>query len=521
MSDSKAPSNAIPGHSLLFPFINPEFRRNLWLEMGWMRLIGAPVALGGLFSIILTQIGDDPGQSLEFASTIAFFLIVGVGGCRRAANSIPNEMKMGTWDNQRMSGMSAVSMAWSKLIGCTVFQWYAGLICLGFLLYGRDLQGWEPGWQVTHAITLLVVAICGQSMAMCSALAFIRKNRFDKRFRVSFSHLVGLVFMMVSFKIISPGAMGSGGLPGLASGVDYKQLLDWHGLPVNRSDFRHVSLVVALLFSAMGLIRMMQIELRYRVRPIAWPLFTLGIVAFCQGFSPTIVTIIYDPLIGMTLAALALTYIALFLQPKDPVQIAFLLKGKAPLSRRLQHIPMWVFPLLVTIVLGSLLAWKVTGTKTVFGMVPIPGAPNIGIPQVKAPVISAVTFALIAFIIRDILLVHLMAMRKGQWRSDWGGFFILVGLYSIFPTIAVTLGYGDVLKYLMPFLATEEPTHMIISALVQVVIMLGLVIWRWTAIQPKHTNAPPTISAGQSGDGGAPPPPSPTNSTDQMRHAAE
>ncbi len=49
-------------------------------------------------------------------------------GPRRAADTLAEEVAGGTWEAQRMSGLSAWSMAWGKLIGGCSFVWYCGLL---------------------------------------------------------------------------------------------------------------------------------------------------------------------------------------------------------------------------------------------------------------------------------------------------------------------------------------------------------------------------------------------------------
>jgi hypothetical protein len=55
--------------------INPEFRRNLWLELTPQRLIGMPLVLGALFLLAFTIDGKSFGENVANTSLLLFGLV--------------------------------------------------------------------------------------------------------------------------------------------------------------------------------------------------------------------------------------------------------------------------------------------------------------------------------------------------------------------------------------------------------------------------------------------------------------
>ena len=87
--------------------MNPELRRNLWLQLSPQRLIAAPVALGIVFGLgWLTA-----PQWLSSIGLTIFYLLIGFWGTRRAADTLAEETAGGTWDGQRLSSLGAWAMA--------------------------------------------------------------------------------------------------------------------------------------------------------------------------------------------------------------------------------------------------------------------------------------------------------------------------------------------------------------------------------------------------------------------------
>ena len=110
--------------------INPEFLRNVWLEMSPVRLIVMPAMLAAVFLIVYLTQSDFFTGAMQATSMTIFVVLVFIWGIRLASDAVINEIRDGTWDSQRMSSIGAWSMSWGKLLGSTVYPWYGGLMCI-------------------------------------------------------------------------------------------------------------------------------------------------------------------------------------------------------------------------------------------------------------------------------------------------------------------------------------------------------------------------------------------------------
>ena len=185
--------------------MNPELRRNLWLQFSLTRLLLAPVAIGALLT--LTWVVSD--RSLAAVAEVAraiYYLLVVLWGTRRAADLVAEEIAGGTWDDQRMSALGAWQMSWGKLFGGTSYVWYAaGLAFLA--LVGCYWAAGTPPWQSGEAIQLLRLLGTGalaQAVAMLVSLALLRRLAIRRRLGVSLSQVAGIL----------AGVMASGQLDG-------------------------------------------------------------------------------------------------------------------------------------------------------------------------------------------------------------------------------------------------------------------------------------------------------------------
>ena len=112
--------------------MNPEFRRNLWLEFSDQRLVAMPVIMGALFLLAFLFNGRELDQHTGMVASFTYIVLIFLWGTRLAAESVLHEVNNRTWDLQRMSAIGAWQMAWGKLFGATAYAWYGAFICLGF-----------------------------------------------------------------------------------------------------------------------------------------------------------------------------------------------------------------------------------------------------------------------------------------------------------------------------------------------------------------------------------------------------
>ena len=110
--------------------VNPEFRRNIWLQFNWSKLIAAPLLTVIAAYVFLLLTGYDYQKLQGVAELAGGSVILGIWGTRRAADAVAEEVGGGTWEGQRMSSLGAWQMTWGKLLGGTSFVWYCAAIAM-------------------------------------------------------------------------------------------------------------------------------------------------------------------------------------------------------------------------------------------------------------------------------------------------------------------------------------------------------------------------------------------------------
>src|SRR6185503_1115996 len=94
-------------------WVNPELRRNLWLELTLHRMLALPVALALLFMLV-GALNENPREPLAVAAATLFVAFALWGGVH-CADAVSGEARGRTWDGQRMSSIEPWAMTWGKL----------------------------------------------------------------------------------------------------------------------------------------------------------------------------------------------------------------------------------------------------------------------------------------------------------------------------------------------------------------------------------------------------------------------
>ena len=110
--------------------MNPEFRRQLWLQFSATRLALLPMLLAASFVAVYLTVPAAPALPMAAVATLLFAVLVLGMGTFAAGASVMDEITDRTWDQQRMSAMQPWAMTWGKLLGAGAYGWYGGALCL-------------------------------------------------------------------------------------------------------------------------------------------------------------------------------------------------------------------------------------------------------------------------------------------------------------------------------------------------------------------------------------------------------
>ena len=134
--------------------MNPEFRRQLWLQFSVTRLVILPLLLAATFITVYLSVPIEPAEPLAAVAMLLFGVLVLGMGTFAAGGSVMDEIADRTWDQQRMSAMQPWAMTWGKLAGASAYGWYGGALCLLVALPSALVQ--EP---LPFALKATVMAV--------------------------------------------------------------------------------------------------------------------------------------------------------------------------------------------------------------------------------------------------------------------------------------------------------------------------------------------------------------------------
>lgn len=439
--------------------MNPEFQRNLWLELTPHRLIAVPLIAILLLFLALALQDWRLNKEIAIGALWVFVLYSGIFGTKKAAAAIHEEVIGRTWDWQRMSGLNPWAMTWGKLFGKTLLSWYAGGFALAVALVGFYQDRVAPDWWRWYLLSLLGV-LFAQGLGFFFNLIYIRNRPQDSIGRFSSSLYILVI-------------IGVFGLFNLLSNVEQNQL-SWFVWKINTLDFAILSLLLFWLWTLIGSYRLMRRELNYGAYPFIWLFFLMFCAAYLVGF---IHQSRLDSLLAVYLCWQGLTLMTLFLETKDPVALRGLLSAlrQGRLGDALRLIPAWLTALLLaTLVLAALfilpqripvLSWVLMGLH-----------PDYSIASL------ALLFWL--FLIRDAALILGLGLSGEASRAETTALVYLILLYVVIPALLNAIHWDSLMPLFLPRPDISLSLAMT-AALIGSLSGLGLLGYQWWLLGKK------------------------------------
>jgi hypothetical protein len=431
--------------------VNPEFRRNLWLELSPYRLISMPVVLGAIFYLAYLTDDNRMAGRVSSALTSLFFLITMVWGTKLASESIMNEIRDHTWDGQRMSVITAWQLTWGKLFGSAIYPWYGALICM--LCFGLSASEHDPGHTLKTMLVLLLSAVLAHAVSLLASLMAIRKEcKFNK------SQTAAMLIL---------GIIVAGPFINLALGRG--MAVTWFGESYSQMDFLLFSVLAYAFWAVMGVYHMLRLELQMKNGPWAWFGFVLFIMLHGAGFvhgPPQVGRHALSAASPGFLAAygisLAAIYVMAFAERKDFLSLQALVRlvSGGNWRRFPERAPRWLLTLPIALAAGG-------------AVIVSAGSGNSGMAEVIAFVVVT-----LLFMSRDMGIMLFCNLGATTRRADMLFVLYLVLLYGIFPaTLSAMQLNGATLAFwprveAYPFLGC-------VIVLLEVCALAFVVVIRW------------------------------------------
>ena len=447
--------------------LNPEFRRNLWLELRLHRLVAMPVIVA-LVAALLVTIDSSLGL-LRSGALAAFYGVVFLWGGRRAAAAIADEVNGRTWEMQRMTALGAWSMTWGKIFGGTAFVWYGGLMILAIFCYASvALRELPVQGALIFAGMEIAAGILVHAVAIAVSLVLLAKQPLARALPVTFSQMIGLAAVLVMAWRPEFGLM-------LVPEWRAFDAVVWFGWVVSFHAFAFGSVAIFAAWAVFGVYRLLRAELQFAGLPWGWPAFTLFLIAYLCGFIAE--AEVFGASAWLMLAfsvAWAATYIAVFADSNGPLRYRALISsaaaGRPDLA--LRRLPRWLPSalLLAVFALAVILAGdfeRIAAGGLVFR------ALDVEIGRLSRLWIAA----MVLFALRDIFFVLLLNALSHR-RPDFTAFIYLVLLYG--PAMWLLQLVAPQLASLIVALPVQASLISVVSAAAQAAA-LAAVLWRaWT-----------------------------------------
>jgi hypothetical protein len=433
--------------------MNPEFQRNLWLEVTLHRLIGMPAVLAAIYFLVALSAGTH-GDEIANTAMGLFALFAFGWGTYLAGETVTSEVKHRTWDLQRMSSISPWSMTWGKLFGSTIYPWYGALISLAVCI----LAGGK--FSLTTYAVLILSAVLSQTVALLSSLLSISKGTGLDRSAAVAHLLIGNLAALPFYSLLR-----------------WDKTITWGGHPFESGQFALLSVAFWCLWAIIGCYRTMAHELQVANTPAVWIAFVLVAWVYLAGFPPDSAfpnsLWIFRLFLGYGLAGI-LTYATLLHDRKEPATFRRMLvaKAKGQWSRLATDVPTWVPTLLLTGLFGIALSVLLVVTPEGPGRNGKPDDTLLGLHGV------AWLASIYLFMLRDIAIVLFFNLGKRRQRADSTALLYLAILYTLVPGILLALELKDAALLFVPFVPLR-PTLSLISSLFQAALAVALVIHRW------------------------------------------
>ena len=442
--------------------MNPEFRRNLWIQFTSTRVLVASLLTGLLLVCALavdyglTRRAFVPDITGFVAYWLAAAILVFWAG-RQAAGAVLREIRGRTWDAQRLSTLHPWSMAWAKLLGVTSLAWLMALISAAAYLAADSFQ--RP-FRVVAAggAALIGYGLVCQAAGMLASLARLSGRPGERGGGTTMAHVVGMVATGLLAAFIYWGLGNEG---------------RWFGLDIGRQGLELLTIWFFALWAVAGVYRRMRRELQMRSAPWAWLLFLVTFVVYGEGLAygrgqPEAALLLPAGLLAVMLWTITL------IEAKDPLGLRQSLqqmrRGRWRDGATL--VPLWlvtyvVFALAVaaSIALGA-------GGSVSLRFLRIPGEP--------AAETLVILVATLLFVTRDVLIVQALALGRDAALAGVSGGMAWFVLYFAVPAVLIA---GRQMQLLGIVLPTGQGGWLlgVLPAAAQAALCLALFAWRWRA----------------------------------------
>lgn len=454
--------------------LNPEFKRNMWSELSFARLIGMPLILAVVFLIAHlmanTKLGDGSylwaGVNLYIVPFTLTILLI-FWGTRLASEAAIQEVRQGTWWFQVTSTLGPWRMTWGKLFGATVYVWYGAFFCLLYYIFQK--WGEVPLERLAFILGVHVLTgVFAQALSLLSSLYALQWRHQYGRFEILFHQLIGVLSGLGLLRAV------------LFSSLPHRfnSMVQWYEWSLPYPLFVVIGFLFALFWSVLGVYALMRLEMQRDNPPWFWLAFVASLVVALIGvkFNVRLALILPVP-VGALVAfafALAAVYLTACGEPKDAVRLRMLRNaaGEKRYKRALALFPRSF--LTIPVVLG-VTVYLIMNVKAPTFFFKSDGEMAAFVVALKYCI-----FAAFLFMLRDVLFIYVMSMME-KTRLQGDNVFAVLALllsYSLFPAIFIALEMDVMVGVFLPW-AQDDYAFILMPVIGQCLFVAWYFYHRW------------------------------------------
>ena len=448
---------------------NPEFQKNIWLELSMQRLIMMPLIIIVLLILLSVSIPNCDFENLASFSYVGLVIILLLWGSKVAHDNIISEYNERTWDWQRMSILSPYQLLIGKMFGAPIYNWYGGFICFIFYVFFEIAS--EKGNFIDlgiNSLSFLMLVITLMASSIMFALVRIRKGSARNKLKSG-----QIIFVLIIF-----------GLSTLSDSFYKIMNVDNYQTVRPFLTRKLIENTFYAIWAVVGLHQAFRHELNYKNSAKLWYLFILTSSVFkgvmsCYQFNDFTYLSNFI-LFSFLIHAIVISYGLLVFEMKDLTQFRILLKNIKEKNFRFlsYNAPLWVltFPL---IFVGLLLNWIFFSSKMLsheHNDMMNEAFQAMFSNSRSIPISFFDTFSLMLatffFVIRDFSLMLFLNFNSKNRRADTAFLLYLFLLYFVFPLISMS--NHSIKPLFFPSLEGGNVVCMILPAIEAVLILLLL-----------------------------------------------
>lgn len=440
-------------------YISNEIKRYAISELSVRRLALTPLLLGVYLFAIAHGHNDRILYDIVSANVGLLIILFGTWGVFRLSHSVTEELADSTWDWQRLSPVSSLELVAGKFVGSAIYQHYAvfvlfiywGIFTAVFALTSRYQPPTAQPTMFLHLCFLLALqaaALLG-SILQCRNRGKTQQRRTSNRALIFF--IPGCIVGVIAYSILFAGLY--------ESAKKFKMYHLWFFLDARFASAFTVLSFITLFFCAFaGAVRCMRTELQ--VKQIPWGLGAFSIILglYFAGFidpknTPNVLSYTLLVVGACFFIVTMFCFFSALFADTNQVQLKKFYEALSvsTLLQRLQLMPSWIFPLVITTTFALLVGFLCAMLSFSASEEEVSYSRLLGVLG-KPAYIAAYCFSLLAYLVREILIMLYIDTRysNDQTASRMKLFYYFCS-YLFIPVLCLIIGHGGLSVVVAPW----------------------------------------------------------------------